>query len=224
MSSTPLARRQSARLTPKTILFALIGLMLLYVLYHTEHFLIDPTDPSWPHYREVAGGLLPHGLIGALALTLAFLQFNQRLRSRYPRLHRVCGRIYVTAVFIVAPLGVYLGYLDQKIGYDWSFIAACIVFAALWLLATAMAFGFIRAGRVEQHRRWMTRSLAMALVFVEVRVVSGLTGWENAPASDTTAVWVCIALGYPLADLVLQLEESLRWRGKSPLTAAAAAP
>lgn len=77
MSSTPLTRPQSAWLAPKTILFALIGLMLLYVLYHTEHFLIDPIDPSWPHYREVASWLLPHGLIGALALTLAFMQFNQ---------------------------------------------------------------------------------------------------------------------------------------------------
>jgi len=88
--------------------------MLLYVLCHTEHFLIDPTDPSWPHYLEIAISLLPHGLIGALALTLAFMPFNRRLRARYPRVHRISGRIYVAAVFIVAPLGVYWGISSRR--------------------------------------------------------------------------------------------------------------
>ena len=30
----------------------------------------------------------------------------------------------------------------------------------------------------------MTRSFAMALIFLEVRVIGGLTGWEEAPSSE----------------------------------------
>ena len=198
------------RITPKQTLFAFIGLMLVYVLCHTEHFLIDPADPSWPHYRDIGRWLLPHGLVGALALTLTFTQFSTRVRTRQPGFHRVCGRIYVVAVCIAAPLGVYISYLDERIGYTSSFVVASATLAALWLLATGVAFGFIRHRKIDRHRQWMTRSFAMALVFLEVRVIGGLTGWEENPSSDTTIVWLCVALGYPLADLVLEVEHGLR--------------
>jgi uncharacterized membrane protein len=196
------------RLRRKYALFACIGLMLAYVLYHTEHFLIDAADPEWRHYRDIGGWLLPHGVIGALALVLSFMQFSSRLRSRYPQVHRVSGRIYVVAVCIVAPFGVYISYLDRSIGYTVSFTVASTVLATLWMFATLAAYVFIRSRQIEQHRRWMTRSLAMALVFLEIRVLGGLTGLEDTPAGDTLAVWVCVALGYPLADLVLQIEEN----------------
>jgi uncharacterized membrane protein len=193
MATVPVKRYTDIR--PKQALFTCIALMLGYVLFHTEHFLIDATDPSWPHYRVIARWLLPHGLIGALALTLTFMQFSTRLRKRYISFHRACGRIYIAAVCIVAPLGVYLSYLDISIGYTVSFVVASTVFAVLWVLATVMAFSLIRSKKIEQHRQWMTRSLAMALVFIAVRVVGGLTGWEDTPASDTVVAWVCVALG-----------------------------
>jgi Predicted membrane protein (DUF2306) len=136
MSSVPTAPAQRFRVTPKLAVFTFVGVMLVYVLYHTEHFLIDAADPARPHYRDIGRWLLPHGLVGALALTLSFMQFSARLRTRYPRVHRVCGRIYVAAVFIVAPLGAYISSLDLQTGYTWSFVAASIVFAALWMFAT----------------------------------------------------------------------------------------
>ena len=137
------------------------------------------------------------------------VQFSSRLRTRYPQVHRVSGRIYVVAVCIVAPIGVYVSYLDRSIGYTVSFTVASAILATLWMLATLAAYAFIRNRQIEQHRRWMTRSLAMALVFLEIRVLGGLTGLEDTPAGDTLAVWACVALGYPLADLVLQIEENL---------------
>jgi uncharacterized membrane protein len=213
MSSVPQPR--SVRVAPKQLLAVSIGLMLGYVLYHTEHFLIDRTDPNWPHYRDIGRWLLPHGLVGALALALSFSQFSTRLRTRYPLFHRVCGRIYIAAVCIVAPLGTYIAYLDEQSGYTRSFTVASATLAALWMFATGMAFWFIRNRKIDQHRRWMTRSLAMALIFLEVRVIGGLTGWEDAPSSDTIVVWFCVALGYPLADLALQVEEALHSPARS---------
>jgi uncharacterized membrane protein len=219
MASVPLDKRMPQILRPKYLVFGVIALMLIYVLYHTEHFLIDPADPQWPHYREVGRWLLPHGLIGALALLLTFMQFSVRLRTRYAWLHRTCGRIYVAAVGVVAPLGAYLSYLDLGEGYTHSFVVASTTFALLWLFATLTAFYFIRTHRMEQHRQWMTRSLAMALVFLEVRVIGGPTGWESTPATDEVVVWVCVALGYPLADIALQIQALLLARSKPLKTA-----
>ena len=59
----------------------------------------------------------------------------------------------------------------------------------------------------------MTRSFAMAIVFLEVRVILGLTGWETlGVAVVETAVWTCVAFAYPLADVVLLIEDRLRAR------------
>src|SRR5258705_4588200 len=85
---------------------------------------------------------------------------------------------------------------------------------AIWQIVTpATAFPFIRNGNVQQHRQWMTRSFAVALVFVEVRVVQGVTGWENLGLAATeTVVWSCLACSILSADIVLQVQELRRSR------------
>jgi hypothetical protein len=56
-----------------------------------------------------------------------------------------------------------------------------------------------------KHRQWMTRSSAVALVFLDGRVIGGVTGWENLGiAANETIVWVCAAFSILLADIALQ--------------------
>lgn len=213
MSTMPQPRSGGMRLRPKYLLFAFVGLMIAYVLYHNESFLIDSADPVWKHYALIKWTLLPHGIVGAIALFLGISQFSSRLRSRYTSVHRALGRIYVCAVAIAAPLGILTQFLDELDGVPRSFTIAAAVDASLWLLATGVAYGCIRSRRIEQHRQWMTRSFAMALVFLQVRVIAGLTGWEAlGDAAMETIVWTCVAFAYPLADLTLLIEERLRAR------------
>jgi len=80
--------------------------MTLYVLYHNERFLIEPANPIWRHYAEVAFWLVPHAVAGTCALVLAPLQFSERLRKRYTRAHHIVGRLYVIGTLVLAPLGV----------------------------------------------------------------------------------------------------------------------
>lgn len=89
----------------KYVVFAFIGVMMGYVLYHNERFLIDPNHPNWPHYVRLGGWLLLHGIAGGAALFLAPFQFSDRLRKRYTKAHRVTGRVYVAGVLVLAPLG-----------------------------------------------------------------------------------------------------------------------
>ena len=54
----------------------------------------------------------------------------------------------------------------------------------------------------------MTRSFAVAIVFLEVRVIGGLGGWENLDVhANETIVWACLAFSILLADLVLQWQQ-----------------
>jgi hypothetical protein len=65
----------------------------------------------------------------------------------------------------------------------------------------------------------MTRSFAVALVFVEVRVVQGVTGWEHlGVAAIETIVWSCLAFSLLSADIVLQVQEL--WRSRPASTRA----
>ncbi|HLK34228.1 MAG TPA: DUF2306 domain-containing protein [Terriglobales bacterium] len=204
--SLPLQRVSWSR--PKYLLFAFVGLMIVYVLGHNEYFLVQPNAPVWQHYQPFKWYLLPHGIAGACALLLGPMQFSDRLRRRFAKLHRVVGRIYVAGALIAAPMGFYIQFFEERLGGPRSFSIAALADATLWMLTTAIAFLFILKGKVQQHRQWMTRSYAVALVFLEVRVILGVTGWENLrPPVDETVVWMCLVFSILLADLALQIQE-----------------
>jgi uncharacterized membrane protein len=204
--ATVFSRPRASWINGKNLLFAGICLMMGYVLQHNESFVVDHSDPNWDHIATFKWWLLPHGLAGACALTLAPLQFSDRLRARFRKMHRIVGRIYITAVFVLAPLGVYIQYLEERIGDPRSFTIATAVDAVLLTSTTAIALYFILNRKIQQHRQWMTRSYAVALVFFEVRLISGLLGLDDSVAATETIIWICLAFSIPLADLVLQLQ------------------
>lgn len=213
MSTMLIAGKRNSRLRAKYLLLAAIGLMLAYVIRHDESFLVHPKDPIWQHYEPFKWWLLPHGVAGACALLLGPMQFSERLRERFIQLHRVVGRIYVACVFAAAPLGFYIQYFQERLGVPRSFSIAAAVDAATWITTTGIAMVFILKGRVQEHRQWMTRSFAVALVFLEARVIGGVTGWENLGAhANETTVWACLAFSILSADLLLQWQELGRSR------------
>jgi len=196
--------RLASRFRPKFLLFGAIGLMLTYVIVHNESFLIQRDNPIWQHYEPFKWWLLPHGLAGACAILLGPMQFSDRLRRRYARLHRVVGRVYVAGAMIAAPLGAYIQYLDERLRFPRSFTIASTVNALLLMFTTGLAFIFIRQRKVQQHRVWMTRSFAVALIFLEVRVIGGVTHWDDlGVGAIETMAWFCNAFAILLADIVL---------------------
>jgi uncharacterized membrane protein len=214
MGTETISRPRTVWPRPKYLLFAAIALMTLYVLGHNERFLVDRSDPNWRHIHPFRWWLLPHGVAGACALLLAPLQFSDRLRQRFTKVHRVIGRIYLAGVFVLGPLGVYIQYLEERMGATRSFTIAALVDAILLTSTAAMALFFIRRRKIQQHRQWMTRSYAVALVFFEVRLISGVFGLDDSASAGETIVWCCVAAAIPMADLVLQWQESWRTRAQ----------
>ena len=201
--------QQSLLPRPKYLLFAFIGLMYAYVLGINESFLVNSKHPEWAHIQSFKWWLLPHGLAAGCALFLGPLQFSDRLRRRFARLHRVLGRIYVAGVFVGAPIGIYIQYFEERMGAPRSLTIAAAADAALWMFLTGMGLMFILQGKVQQHRQWMTRSFAAALIFLEGRAILDLTGSVRYLEA---IIWCCVAAAIPLADLALLYQEPRRTR------------
>jgi hypothetical protein len=105
-------------------------------------------------------------------------------------------------------MGSYVQWLEERIGGHRSFTIETFIQGGLWVGTTAIALGFILKGKVAQHRQWMTRSFgAGPLIFLEVRVIDGLTGLHGE-----LVVWMCTASSLFIADIVLQVQELLRNR------------
>jgi hypothetical protein len=192
---------RSVWLRPKRVVFAAIGAMTLYVLYHNERFLIQPENPIWRHYADIAFWLVPHAVAGTCAMFLAPLQFSERLRRRYTTAHHIVGRVYVISVLVLSPLGVYGQYLSESTGAPREFTTLAVVDAVMLMTTTLVAYLFAIRRRITQHRQWMTRSYAVALVFFEGRLVGGLLGIDSNVNATMAAIWACLALSMVFAEL-----------------------
>jgi uncharacterized membrane protein len=199
----------SELLRAKYVVFALIAAMAAYVLYHNESFLLNSAAPVWKHYAPFKWWLLPHGLAGACALLLAPMQFSDRLRRHFTKLHRVTGRIYVGCALVLAPLGAYIQHLDEAQGASWTFTVETAIQATLLMTTTGVGFVFALKRMIPQHRQWMTRSYAVALTFIEIRVILGITGWDQPFnwAVTEAVVMACVAMSVLVGDLANQWYE-----------------
>jgi len=210
------------KINAKYVVFSVIALMSIYVMYHNERFLIDSSHPAWQHYEPFKWWLLPHGIFGAIVLLFAPLQFSERLRQRFTKTHRVMGRLYVAGALLLAPLGAYIQYYQERMGAPRSFTILGIVDASMLMGATALAFLFAFKRKIALHRQWATRSYAIALVFIGARFVMGVTGWEALGVEIVQAViWSCLALSVVFADISIHWKEirtALSRREKSNVT------
>jgi uncharacterized membrane protein len=225
MSTASLTVQPVSWFKPKYLLIALFGLMVAYVLGHNESFLVNPNAPVWQHYQPFKWWLLPHGIAGACAFVLAPMQFSDRLRQRYAKLHRVSGRVYVAGAFIAGLMGIYIQVIQHRMGAPLSFTMVAATHGTLWMLTTGIAFALILKRKIPQHRQWMTRSFFVGPgVFLGARVVLGVTGLEKmGPAAVETVVYMCLAFSIVLADIVLQVQEQQRSRPAARAAKAVAA-
>ena len=212
----PEAPRPFTMPRPKYLLFAAIAAMYAYVLITNETFLFNPKDPEWGHIATFQMFLLPHGLAAALALFLGPFQFSERLRRKYVTVHKTMGYLYIAGCYLGAPIGLYIQWFEERLGEPRSFTVATILDAAFWIFATTMALIFIRQKKPQQHRQWMIRSFACALIFMEVRLI---TNFFHLPIpAIETVVWSCVAAAFPIADLVIQIDESLKVKARKART------
>lgn len=136
---------------------------------------LDPDVP--PHWLA----LVVHGIPGCLALMTGPFQFVGRLRIRYPKAHRIAGRLYMGSV-LVGAIAAFFAATFSLSGF--SVQVAFYILAVAWIYTLARAYQTIRRGEVQLHRIWMIRNYALTFAAVTLRLylLGGLALWKAFPA------------------------------------------
>ncbi|MDQ2068792.1 DUF2306 domain-containing protein [Natronospira bacteriovora] len=115
--------------------------------------------------------LIVHALAGTVALALGPFQFLSRLRNRYPRLHRISGRVYLLCILISGLTGLWLAFFTPG---GVAATSGFFLLAVLWLLTGALALRAVLQGNYPVHQAWMMRSYALTFGAVTLRIYLGL--------------------------------------------------
>ena len=127
--------------------------------------------------------LVAHVLFGTVAMATACFQIWPAFRARHRWGHRITGRVYVYAGALPAGvLGLYIGWYTSA---GPSVRVANLVGSALWLIVTIVALRMVRQRRYDEHRRWMSRSFALAMSIAFSRVINIVSTIVLTPQVDS---------------------------------------
>ena len=150
-----------------------------------------------------------------VALSLGPWQFVRGLRSRWPLVHRLVGRVYVLAVLATSVGGLLLApttHTGRLAGLAFALLALGT------LASTAMAFVAIRRRQIARHREWMARSYAFIFTGVSFRLclvllpVLGL----SFDTAYVVGAWIAWPINLAVAEVLLRR----RRRAYRPTTSA----
>lgn len=143
--------------------------LLLFLLALTATLAFSPIKAGydWRFYVHIAAG--------AVFLGLAPFQFIGVIRRRFPRYHRMAGRVIVLAALLAigstfalhaAPLGT-------------AAIPSQTVVLSVWLASILAAVWCIRKGDIVWHQRHMARAVVAASYFFIIRFFDRLIGADR---------------------------------------------
>ncbi|MDI9237749.1 DUF2306 domain-containing protein [Lysobacter sp. LF1] len=186
---------------------ALFALACTAVAAYAFTFLFRGFTAAGPLARQFAiSGLdVPaHFFGGGLALLLAPWQMSQRLRRRWPTLHRIGGGLYTGGVLIGGLAGLSLARHAQG---GWASGSGFALLALAWLGVTATGIAHAVRGHHEAHRRWMWRSVALTASAVTLRITLGLgLGMLHLPFLTVYvfAAWSCWTINLAICETLLR--------------------
>jgi hypothetical protein len=141
-------------------------------------FGVGPVPPIIAANRFRTGWLILHVGFASTALLGGAIQFNSKVRQRWPQLHRRAGRIYAASCLIGACTGLILA-MGSSAGPIASVGFASL--AIVWFYSTWLGWQRAVAGRFASHRRWMIRSWALTLAAVTLRIYLPLAEVADLP-------------------------------------------
>lgn len=184
----------------RLIKYLLLLLGIGFILLNTWMILQTAFSYLTPNFRSgfLSGreayfeGLYQWGLYGHIfsspwVICLGLIQFWERIRTKWPQVHRWTGRLYVLFIlFLAAPGGLIMGI--YALGGIWSQISF-VLLAIIWWGSTLLAWRCARRGQWFKHKQWMIRSYVLALSAISLRLLSFLFALCGYAGTDVY-IWI----------------------------------
>ena len=142
------------------------------------------TNPFWNIAFYV------HIIAGGTALSIGWMQFNEKLRAKRLKWHRTIGKIYVVAALISSAASIYIAL------YATGGIVASLAFMGLgltWFYSTYSAYNAIRKRDIAAHQKMMIYSYAACMAAVTLRIYLPLLimVFHDFTTAYLIVAWLC---------------------------------
>ncbi len=111
-----------------------------------------------------------HVYVSVFSLIAGLTQFSETIRTKYSKIHRVYGYVYIVIIlFLGAPSGFIISLYANG---GWISQSSFALLALLWWFTTCYALIEAKNKNWKKHEYWMIRSYALTLSAVTLR------GWK----------------------------------------------
>jgi len=175
------------KLIPNLLLCLLIVRVTVAIVFNYRYYLPPDFTFEFLQDRETyffgsyQWAFYTHIFFGPVTLLLGIVLVSDWFRIKFPRWHRILGRVQVASVlFFVVPSGLWMAFHTE------SGVIASAGFASLAVatgLCVGVGFQSAAQHRFSDHRRWMWRCYLLLCSAVVLRIMGGLvtvTGFNTA--------------------------------------------
>ncbi len=150
--------------------------------------------------------------LGMFYLLLGCLQFSEKIRKKYRKLHRYMGRVFAVIAVIIGTSGLIIGYEYAYTG--WQEVFPVTLFGFMYLLFLGLAIDSIRNKNVNAHREWMIRHFSIGLAAagtIRLFIVAGNVWLDLSPNEFVpTAFWLAFTSHVIVAEIWIQRSRSAK--------------
>jgi hypothetical protein len=151
--------------------FAAITVFLLSIYIIVVQIIFKRAFVATVYFNSINQvGYWIHIPTGLLYFLFGFLQFSQRLRHSFPKVHRCIGYAYY-ALALLSTFGIVLICIGGAMAAE-SMVLATVVGWPLWMFWMYQSWLAIRMGDIQRHRDMNWRAFMFALAIVTMRPVT----------------------------------------------------
>ncbi|MBX2873573.1 MAG: DUF2306 domain-containing protein [Saprospiraceae bacterium] len=202
--------------TLKASLFAILVLFSFYLMliiilpYSGGAWNIDflLTKQHIIHLRHYRWAFYLHIFTSLYVLLVGVIQFSAGFLRKWPRIHRRLGQAYVFIILCISgPAALVMSFYSNG---DWNARLSFILLSIVWWWFTWRAYQTARRRDFESHGAFMTRSYALTLSAITLRLLQyGISSWWYLDPDLQYSIVAWASWGLNLA-----FAEYLIWRKK----------
>ena len=115
---------------------------------------------------------LIHIIPGLVFVISGPFQFMHKVRSRYPKWHRVGGRLFLISGSIIGTTALIMSFAVPAIG-GVNQMVATVLFSLFFLYALFKVFQQVLQHKIASHREWAIRAYSIGIAVATIRIING---------------------------------------------------